>query len=530
MTRWFPLSPLLLSVALAACAFIPPGSGLTPRPADSGDIAGGVPDPFSIEPEADGPASAGSVAWPAVGHCARRLDAVLAMPPEQRDGLDRRNTPFALLPLDGIVADTALAGFARELAMPLVDRDSTSGHACILAIGRAEPQLPRSSRKVFRTVRLKSSFPRGMKKRANPEVRQIEKALSEARKDERARRKSAAVATGDPALDLLGHVAGGLIDGISAWFEPSEVEELEARLAATDPFIEEPLMSTYSYTLQELETRREATLRLALVETATGRGWQSRSSIRERRFVALSDDRHPQDHTTRHGPAFTPMTSTELQMWERQAAVPDEAFLSRTVAGWLAMPDQPLRLEDLFFRDTDIAAGTPVPPAPPLMDETPARTPSANDAAIRPAAGHPAETVPARTSPPAWSAGLVKIGEHDGAVAFHVGRDQLIAPADALPASSIVELVYPDGMLVYGLIETTDEESGLARIFSPREAAPLPLDDGPPGDLSAMDAAPAGTPILVDGSVRAIWLGNGMYIPSGRIRTGDSVAGRKSRR
>ena len=519
MFRRIVSTQLLTFAALIGCTSVPsswPGWNLASSDGDGTDIA-------AIQPAAGAAGILPPLPWPQEGNCASRLLAILNFSPDERSRLDPDAATLGIMPLGAGLLPEQVDELGRELVVPVLRSPGPGQPACVVTIGSAANASPHATRHVFRTTRLTSTFPKGTRRTANPDRKLLEKKLAEARKDKRADRKSGSgeVSTGDPVLDLVGLMAGGLISGITGYFETDEVAALEAELKATDAFIEEPLLTTYKYDLTELESRRTATLILALVDMRDGTGWFRQQDITDRQLVALSDNRHPGDKTSQHGPAFRLMTSSELEIRERQTPVPGEAELRIAAGLWASTPPVALTLDDLR-QPTPLTT----PPARDTEELTASslELPSADDdvADIEPAARAPAPAVATARKPAGqWRAAnrseVVAVG-HDGAtVAFHVSEDELIVPANALPASSIVELVYPDGMTVYGLIERRDDSSGLARLFSPRSGTPLALDLDTGGDLPDIKASARGTPVMHDGRVRGIWMQEGIILPAGSM-------------
>ena len=452
-------------------------------------------------------------AWPAGKDCAERLDRVLHLSEEDFYRLDPDSATIAILPLQHDHHDL------ESLPFPLIRQTQSNQYLCVLTVDRrgfSNPQFVASNdRRVFRTARLRSTFPKGTKRRTNPEYKRLESDIKAARKKEN--EGSSSFETGDPLLDLIGFVAGGVIEGASSYFGKSELQELEDKRETIDPFVEEPVMTTYSYDLSELETRRHAQWSLTLSDQTTGQVWHHLLKSSETLSVALSDNRHPKDMTVQHSPQFRLMNSTDLSLWERSAPPLPMQDLRNIATAWAASAPMPASIATL-----EQNAGPPLP-----VEQTLEVSPPVAKIAPIVAAKPPVHQViePAAASGHRGAARIadgfevIRIGKDRRAVAFHVAEDTLLAPIDSLPQSSLIELVYPGKTLVYGLIEERDSNSGMARIFSPRSFEPLDVETKATSPVEIKGQAPSahGTPVLVDQKVHAVWFENGQMVSASRF-------------
>ena len=441
--------------------------------------------------------------WPTAKSCPSLLQDVLAMV-ENNELPDRMQAaPLAILPM-GLDAEA----IGSDFPLPVIGRSEADAYPCLLLAQRVSEPVT-ETRRVLRSAKLRSTFPKGTRRTVNPERRKLEKALSAARW--RREDNDEIASTGDPTLDLVGLVVGGVIDGVASFWKKDEIAELEAQLDEAPAFIEEPVLTPYSYKLTELDISRVTGLEVTIYDTERQLAWTNDVIHREVLEVALSDDRHPDDPTIQHSRSRRLMTSTELDAWEHRVPVPSAGEIVRLATDAVRNPPAIIDMARLLTAPIQVAAAD-IAPAAGADPAAPSRQPRVL-ASDRRAVVTSEEEPKTRTLRSATAAELVRIGKEGSSVAFHLSSEQLIAPLDGLSTSSLVQLQYPDGEQALGLVEKRDDERGIALVYSPKPGLVLPLATDLGTEVTDPPAIRVpGTPIIEGESVRAIWLGHGEIV------------------
>jgi hypothetical protein len=274
----------------------------------------------AIEPAAAPPPP---VAWPEARGCRALATALGAMPAAEAARLDPRAAPLALTTLDGDVATAAAAAAAVDLPLPADD-----GRApCLLlveaaATTRAAPRRPLGHEIVRSTYRAGG-------RRANPAYRALREQLREVERSD----DVAVMATGDPTLDLIGLVAGTVLQGIDDALDGGAAARLRARLAATPPTLEEGDWEPYTFAVTTIEATRQGRLRAALVERATGAAWHLDRPVVERRRFRVAEGRRARDRGLLEGGGDGLAATTDVAVWEQAGLRPSLAGLLAELAG-----------------------------------------------------------------------------------------------------------------------------------------------------------------------------------------------------
>ena len=477
-------------------------------------------DRSAVEPAAGHPIDAAfghtmPTTWPVAASCAGLARDLVAMDEVSARHLDPALSPFGIASLTpGAVAVTA------DLPIPDVAIAGLGGFECGLVIG-APGILTVAPDRVGDQLTIHSTYPAGTKRRLNPEHQRLERELAASRRG--GADDADILRTGDPWLDLIGTVAGGIIGGIGAASANREARSLEAALNATPDFIEDAILAPYQYTLRDVEAERRFALPVALHDRATGQSWQTSIAVSERKRFAVAIGRHASDAKIPRTSEATLTTPQALVAWRQAApslsmrtilshvgaageAAP--ATLATTVAALRASRHGTITAlaagpgdapHDDGLRDTPLPGG--VMPAGPL-------TALDNPRGIWEAGPLPsADRKEAIASPSGMAfvldGDLLAVGP-DGLAAFYVTPEHVVAPAEALGHSSLVVVRYPDGMRAHGLIEVVDNDLGLALLYLPRPGQPLPrqgVASPAPTDVSA-----PGTPWGVGGQVSGLFV------------------------
>ena len=434
--------------------------------------------PAAIDAAAIAPAAGGvepavaSSGWPDAGSCAALVRALAALDAAVARELDPMAAPLVVTSLG---ADALAIGTDRPI--PEVGSHQTAAAPCAILVG-APMDLPAPADTILDRRTVHSAYPTGTKRRRNPEHQALERDLSATKRG--ATGRIDVLATGDPLLDLIGTVAGGVIGGIGAAAKRSDVRAAEAALAATPAFIEDPILTPYRYDLVELEAERRLAVPVALYDRALGRSTATTVTLAERRRFAVVDGRHPNDAGPLHAGDATPVSAAELTAWRRaQPAIATSILLTHLAAIEPTAPGEPETLEAAMVRLASPAAATPRGSASrPTQrgNEAPLGVPAALAASVDAilAAPEPAAAIASMPATRLQPADLVRVGAADRA-GFYVTPEHVLVPAEALGYSSLVVVRYPDGMRAHGLVELVDETLGLALVYLPRRGAALPL-------------------------------------------------------
>jgi hypothetical protein len=506
MRVWIPLG--LLPLLLGACSV-----GGTRPSLDRVDRS-------AIEPAAGHPIDAafgGTVptAWPVAASCQELARDLVAMDEVSARHLNPALSPLGLASLaPGAVAVTA------DLPVPDIAIAGLGGFECGLIIG-APVALPVGPDQVGDQSTIHSTYPAGTKRRNNPEYQRLERELAASR---RAVADDADILrTGDPLLDLIGTVAGGIIGGIGAASANREARSLKAALDGTPAFIEDAILAPYQYTLREVEAERRFALPVALHDRPAGLSWQTSIAVSERKRFAVAMGRHAGDAEVPRTAEATLTTPDALAAW-RQAAPPlsmrmilsfvgaageaAPATLATTVAALRVSRHETFTAlaagpgdapHDGVRRDTPLAGGSM--PAEPLR--TLEHAPDTRQPGPLPPAARKAAIAGSGGVAHVLDRDLLAVGP-DGLAAFYVTREHVVAPAEALGHSSLVVVRYPDGMRAHGLVEVVDDDLGLALLYLPRPGQPLPRQ-GVVSPAPTGVSAP-GTPWGVGGQVSGLFV------------------------
>ncbi len=437
----------------------------------------------AVAPAAGGETSPGTtVAWPDPGSCAAIVRQLAGFDAARIRVLDPLTAPLVMASL----GPEALA-VRSDLPIPEVTAAAVGAAPCAVLVGAAV-QLPAAADVVLERRTVHSAYPTGTKRRRNPEHQALEKAV--AAKNRTAATGVDVFATGDPLLDLIGTVAGGVISGIGAVAGRGDVRAAEAALADTPAFIEDPILTPYRYELVELEAERRLAVPVALYDRGLGLAAETIVTLAEQRRFAVGSGRHPQDVEPQHATHATAITAAELAAWRRSPPpIATSMLLTHLAATEPAAPTGQASLEATMAR---LARPSPGSTADERQlarttggDDAPPAIPAALSAAVdgilttpEPSAGPAAQ--PVAVSPTeigAWRerpSGIVRVGA-DGLAGFYVTPEHVVVPAAALGRSSLIVVRYSDGMSAYGLVELVDDALGLALVYLPRSGVAMPL-------------------------------------------------------
>jgi len=341
LPRRLTLHWLAVAHALAGCAA--PAPAPPPLQATAATVAPAAPAP----PEP----------WPTGPGCRAILAGVAGLPAGARRRLPPETAPLALQVLDGgrpLPAVAASEAVRPDLPVPL---DVGGAAPCLLLVERPLSARAEPRRRLAHEV-VRSSYRRGSRSAANPEHAQLRRAVRELEDGDRAD----ILATGDPGLDLIGLLAGGVLDGIDRFRRGRAAEQARDALAAMPARLEEPVWEPYSYEVTRIEATREGWLRAALVDRRADRAWVVERAVRETRRFDVATGRSAKDRALLEGPDDAVATAADVAVWEQVGLQPSLSGLVELLA---AVPGDGTALDPVGIAAA--WAGAPVRPA-----ETPA--------------------------------------------------------------------------------------------------------------------------------------------------------------
>lgn len=443
----------------------------------------------SIEPAA-GPVSlagASRLEWPKSSSCPALLDEVARLHQFGQLGAMSGTAPIALL------IDDPNLSLIGDVSLPITSQSQAAVFDCLIVIGEAQ-MAPAQPRQVLADRKLRSAYPAGIKRLANPDY------IEPANGNQSSGTGLGGInSTGDPTLDLVGVIAESVLIGIDALFtEDALVSSNQGAVQAR--YVDEPRLFPYSYQMAEIEASRSARVPIALIDQRRGERVETNLALRETQLFALSDDRHPDDPQVQHDPSARLISTLQLRRWE--ASPP-----SLSMAGLIE------HLQVNGSAHTKPAAKGVYQPRKLFgASEASAHPVQLVPTVIEPAAGTitgvdlEAEADKIELAPIPAATGVVRIQAEDQEFAgFFVSNDHLIVPFQAITPGALVELMFPDGVKVLGLVEKRDPALGLALIFSPRADTPMKLSSVP-AEVTERSNSLSGQPLLRNNAVAGLWI------------------------
>ena len=311
-------------------------------PAESPPIAVASTPTSAVGPTA-APASA-ALPWPVAGDCRALAAAIGALPAADRARLSPRDAPLAIAARDGFAPLAPAAAVVPDLPLPTDDGTAR----CVIVVDRAASARAAPRRPVAHEI-VRSTYRAGGTGRANPEYRRLQREL---------RRLEAPddidlVATGDPGVDLIGLLAGSVLQGIGAALDGQAASAARSRLAATPPTLAEAAWEPYAFEVTTIEAARSGDLRARLIDRATASAWALEEPVVERRLFRVASGRRSRDRGLLEGGGSDLAATADIAVWEQAGLRPSLAGLVGAL-GAATTPGAPAT-------DADLAP----PPAPP---------------------------------------------------------------------------------------------------------------------------------------------------------------------
>lgn len=162
---------------------------------------------------------------------------------------------------------------------------------------------------------------------ANP---QYEAAKNRVKEAERSLKDGGAdvIEVGDPMLDLVGLVLGGVLSGLQARGGQANLNQAMQELTRTPRTLNQPVFRPYAFERTLIRGRKSAVIPVALVDARSGRRWQTRLHQREARAFEILDGLDPRD---RDYASYRERSTSRLEL-ERWHDRPPVTSLSSIVA------------------------------------------------------------------------------------------------------------------------------------------------------------------------------------------------------
>jgi hypothetical protein len=297
---------VLLLCLLAGCAAPPAEPVGNPLPGTAAAPAAATPEP----------AAPPRLAWPRAGSCAGTAQAVLGLAAEERERLDPAGSPLALAVVDhGMLLEepTALRHVTLDLPLPVAAGPAALGaYPCVLLVERS-PSVRAAPRRTVGHEIVRSAYRRGLDRTPNPERAALQRRVRELdRRDD----GLGIMPTGDPGIDLIGLLAGGVLDAVGGIGRAREREEARAALADTPASLATPLWEPYTYEVSSVEAQRAGWLRAALLDGVEGRAWPLRRDVQEAVIFRVASGRHAKDRALLEGQGGAAATAGDVLAWE----------------------------------------------------------------------------------------------------------------------------------------------------------------------------------------------------------------------
>lgn len=294
-------------------------------------VPGSPPGEAVHAPAAGGSAQTHWDPWPMAGDCRAMMRDLAAFTDKQRRLLDPRASPLALAVVENgsaLPAQAVDAALVMDLPVPLAPSLDLGPAPCLLLLERSV-SAPGAARRPLAHETVRSTYRKGTRRVTNEDHRNLQRAVREVQQDD----GPEILATGDPALDLIGLVAGGVLGGIDLFRRRSEEERLRASLAATPNAFEEPVWEPYTYEVTTIEATRIGPLRAALVDWRLGRSWIVERTVRDLRSFWVAKGRHARDRDLIEGRDGVAATPADLDVWERGGLRPTLSEIVALLAG-----------------------------------------------------------------------------------------------------------------------------------------------------------------------------------------------------
>jgi hypothetical protein len=487
---------LALAGLLVACQVPPPGGGASATTTAASPAVAAREDRSS----AGAPVP---IDWASADDCLGQLRLLHAAAAQGR--LDPAHAPpFAVVSataptsLDWIHASTV----PLVLDLPLDSYEDQGSAAaatpCLLLV--EQPSDLRAGHRVIDFQNVASDYQSGVRSEKNPDYDAAQARLREAERESKGG-GSDVLRVGDPMLDLVGLLVGGVIATFSHLGSGDDVDEALTALKETPRSRDRPVYSAYEFERSTVRAGKEATIPITLRDLRRGQIWRTQLRQREMRQFAVVEGLDPRDRDYEQHRAGA-FSWEEFDHWQRQ---PPQLPVSALVAALVETrdPEGGPRTNGAELV-ADARSSTPPPgsiaatigiavagspsvagsvldepgagpgagsrstvphvrnaPAPPSVDAEPGRDAAApTDATVFTAALDPR------------MASVVRLETGSGrGGGFYVEPRLVVTTADLVGTASVIDVTTGDGEEVLGLVVHTDPARNLAVVHVPRTAA-----------------------------------------------------------
>lgn len=395
---------------------------------------------------------------------------------------ERHQAPFAVLQggsetgLEWIQA--AGVPLVEDLPLLVYDNRGVAAAAapCLLLIEPAR-ELRTASRVIdFQDVA--SLYQSTVRTERNPEYDAARTRLREAERESKSSGPDL-LRVGDPMLDLVGLVVGGVIGAFGQIGDNAEVDDALAELKETPRSRDRPIYRAYEFERSTVRAGKEAIIPVALQDVRRGHVWRSQVRQRELRQFAVLEGLDPRDRDYEQHRAGA-LSWREFEHWQRQPPqLPLSALVAALVEPGAVAPPRAGEAELVAAASAELA-----PAAGPPDRLPPARVPLVAPAGVAEPSTPIGDERPPRAAPGAMGAAddarvasFVRLRAVDGRSGngFYVKPRLVVTAADVVGTASVIDVTTSDGEEALGLVVLVDQIRGLAVVHVPRAGQPMPF-------------------------------------------------------
>ena len=437
--------------------------------------------------------------WAGAGDC---LDQLRLMRTAAQSGrLEKAHAPpFAVV----LVTPTTSLDWVSAATVPLVgdlplesyeDQGAAAAAApCLLLV--EQPSDLRAAHRVVDFQNVASLYQTGVRTERNPDYDAAQANLKDAQRESK-RRGPSILQVGDPMLDLIGMLVGGVIATFDQFGSNSDLDDKLAALKETPRSQDRPVYRAYEFERSTVRAGKEATIPIALRDVKRDRIWRAQLRQREMRQFSVVEGLDPRDRDYEQHRAGA-FSWEEFDHWQGE---PPQLPYSALIAA----------LVDPGTNDNAPQTGGPELVADMMPGAGQSGASDANAAAlpvltaVEPGAGLPPAMAASRGAPaPPWpdpdqsgqngaraeptvfaaaldprTASLVRLetDSHKGS-GFYVKPRLVATTADLVGSASVIDITTSDGEKVLGLVVHTDPVHNLAVVHVPRSGRPAALSPG----------------------------------------------------
>jgi hypothetical protein len=446
--------------------------------------------------------------WADAGDCLDQLNLLREL--AAQGGLQETHAPpFAV----ALATPASSLEWVRADAVPLIadlpleayeDPAAAAGVPCLLLV--EQPGEVRADHRVVDLDTVASEYQSGVRSERNPDYDVAQARLKDAERETK-RRGPSILRVGDPLLDLVGLMVGGVIATFDQVGSDDDLDDALAALKETPRSRDRPVYRAYEFERRTVRAGKEATIGVALRDLRRGRTWRSEVRQREMRQLFVLEGLDPRDRDYEQHRAGA-LSREEFEHWQRQ---PPQLPLSALVA---ALVDEGGTHEGRPMLDPELVAEAP--PNVPSIDWLAAAVGKEENAtelpgimALAPSGGPETASMRAQEGAlvaqdaqprietrSAWQpaaertvlaaaldarlASVVRLeaGSRRGN-GFYVRPRLVVTTADLVGGASVIDVTTSQGEAALGLVVHTDPGRNLALVHVPRAGRPALMSDVP---------------------------------------------------